>query len=171
MKIRKIRPLHERIRGRPIAAGGVKPHVVALARELAAAAPDEQVLVERQGLPASLVSSLADAMEMSRVRVFEIMDLPRASMEKKISGQEALSGVANLRTLNLLSLLAKARDIVADSLAPEAKNFDVAGWLGRWIETPQPALGGKMPSQFLDTEFGARMVERTLGALRSDVYL
>jgi putative toxin-antitoxin system antitoxin component (TIGR02293 family) len=167
----KVRPLHERILVKRMAAGGVKPHVVELARELAAAAPEEQVLVERQGLPASLVSNLAEAMEMSRVRVFEIMDLPRASMEKKISGQEALSGIANLRTLNLLSLLAKAGDIVEDSTAPEAKNFDVAGWLGRWIETPQPALGGKKPSQLLDTAFGTRLVERTLGALRSDVYL
>jgi putative toxin-antitoxin system antitoxin component (TIGR02293 family) len=169
--IMKVRPLYERIRVRRMLAGSAKPHVVAIARELAAAAPDEQVLVEREGLPASLVSNLAEAMDMPRVRFLEIMALPRASMEKKIAGRDNLSGIANVRTLNLLSLLAKARDIVEDSVASEAKDFDVAGWLGRWIETPQPALGGKRPSDLLDTEVGARMVERTLGALRSDTYL
>ena len=131
----------------------------------------DQVELERKGLPALVVAGLAQAMAVPRVRIFEMMNLPRATMEKKISGGEVLTGVANRRALNFLRLLAHAREILNDSTAAEAERFDVARWLGRWIETPQPALGGKKPADLLDTEIGASMVDRTLGAARSGAYL
>jgi uncharacterized protein (DUF2384 family) len=82
-----------------------------------------------------------------------------------------LSGLSNRRTLNVLRLLGHAAEIVNDSTSPKAKGFDVAHWLGRWLEVPQPALGGRLPAELLDTEAGVRMVERALGALRSGAYL
>jgi putative toxin-antitoxin system antitoxin component (TIGR02293 family) len=129
------------------------------------------VALEREGLPAVVVAGLAEAMAVPRVRMFKMMDLPRATMEKKISDNELLTGVANRRALNLLRLLAHAREIVNDSTSAAAGRFDVARWLGRWIETPQPALGGKKPADLLDTEVGASMVDRALGAMRSGAYL
>ena len=94
-----------------------------------------------------------------------------ATIEKKVARGEVLTGVANRRALNLLRLLAHARQILKDSTSAEAERFDVARWLGRWIKTPQPALGGKRPADLLDTEIGASMVDRTLGAVRSGAYL
>ena len=131
----------------------------------------DQIALEREGLPAIVVASLAQAMAVSRVRMFEMMNVPRATMEKKIAGGEVLTGVANRCALNLLRLLAHAREILHDSTSAEAGRFDAARWLGRWIETPQPALGGKKPADLLDTEVGASMVDRTLGAMRSGAYL
>jgi len=142
-----------------------------LATEMTLAEPMDQVELEREGLPAGVVASLAQVMAVPRVRIFEMMDLPRATMEKKISDDEVLTGVANRRALNLLRLLAHAREILKDSTSAAADRFDVARWLGRWIETPQPALGGKKPAELLDTEIGASMVDRTLGAMRSGAYL
>jgi len=113
----------------------------------------------------------AAPMALPRLRIFEMMALPRATMEKKIAENDVLSGVANRRALTLLRLLAHAREILQDSTSAEAERLDVARWLGRWIETPQPALGGKKPSELLDTESGAGMVDRTLGAIRSGAYL
>jgi putative toxin-antitoxin system antitoxin component (TIGR02293 family) len=141
------------------------------ATEMTLAEPMDQVELEREGLPAGVVAGIAQAMAVPRVRIFEVMDLPRATMEKKISEDEVLTGVANRRALNLLRLLAHAREILKDSTSPAADRFDVARWLGRWIETPQPALGGKKPAELLDTEIGASMVDRTLGAMRSGAYL
>jgi putative toxin-antitoxin system antitoxin component (TIGR02293 family) len=129
------------------------------------------VALEREGLPAVVVAGLAEAMAVPRVRMFKMMGLPRATMEKKISDNELLTGVANRRALNLLRLLAHARDIASDSTAVPAAPFDVPRWLGRWIETPQPALGGQKPADLLDTEVGASMVDRALGAIRSGAYL
>lgn len=145
--------------------------LVNFATEMAVAEPMDQVELEREGLPAAVVADLARSMAVSRVRMFEMMNLPRATMEKKISDDEVLTGVANRRALNLLRLLAHASEILKDSTAAEAEGFDVARWLGRWIETPQPALGGKKPADLLDTETGAGMVDRTLGAMRSGAYL
>jgi putative toxin-antitoxin system antitoxin component (TIGR02293 family) len=145
--------------------------LVDFATEMSRAEPMDQVELEREGLPAAVVADLARLMALPRMRIFEMMNLPRATMEKKISDNDVLTGVANRRALNLLRLLAHAREILKDSTSAEAERFDVARWLGRWIETPQPALGGKKPADLLDTETGASMVDRTLGAVRSGVYL
>jgi putative toxin-antitoxin system antitoxin component (TIGR02293 family) len=145
--------------------------VADLADRLALAEPMALVAAEREGVPAGVVAGLARAMAVPRVRMFKMMDLPRATMEKKIADNELLTGVANRRALNLLRLLAHARDILKDSTAPGAARFDAARWLGRWIETPQPALGGRKPAELLDTEVGASMVDRALGAMRSGAYL
>ena len=145
--------------------------LVNLATAMALAEPMDQVEFERDGLPAGVLAGLAQAMAVPRLRIFEMMALPRATMEKKIAENDVLSGVANRRALTLLRLLAHAREILQDSTSAEAERLDVARWLGRWIETPQPALGGKKPSELLDTESGAGMVDRTLGAIRSGAYL
>ena len=131
----------------------------------------DQVKLERKGLPAVVLADLALELAVPRRRMFEMMNISRATMEKKISKDHLLTGIANRRTMNLLHLLAHAREILKDSTSGEARNFDVARWLGRWIETSQPALGGKKPADLLDTETGARMVDRTLGAMRSGAYL
>jgi putative toxin-antitoxin system antitoxin component (TIGR02293 family) len=145
--------------------------VVEFATEMADADPMDQVALERECLPARVVAGLAEAMAVPRVRMFKMMALPRATMEKKISTDAVLKGAANIRALNLLRLLAHARDILSDSTAGAAEGFDVARWLGRWIETPQPALGGKKPAELLDTARGAAEVDRVLGAIRSGAYV
>jgi putative toxin-antitoxin system antitoxin component (TIGR02293 family) len=138
---------------------------------MALAAPMDQVELEREGLPAAVVADLAQLMAVPRMRIFEMMKVPRATIEKRIADAGVLTGVANSRVLNLLRLLAHAREILEDSTSAEAEGFDVARWLGRWIETPQPSLGGKKPADLLDTEAGVGLVDRTLGAMRSGVYL
>ena len=145
--------------------------LVDFATEVARAAPMDQVELEREGLPAAVVADLAQLMAVPRMRIFEMMKVPRATMEKRIADAGVLTGVANSRALNLLRLLAHAREILMDSTSAEAEGFDVARWLGRWIETPQPSLGGKKPADLLDTEAGVGLVDRTLGAMRSGVYL
>src|SRR5262249_48080347 len=104
------------------------------ATEMSAAHPMEQVALERERLPRRVVAGLAEAMAVPRVRLFKMMALPRATIENKISTDAVLTGVANIRALNLLRLLAHARDILKDSTAPDAEGFDVARWLGRWID-------------------------------------
>ena len=68
-------------------------------------------------------------------------------------------------------LLALAQAIVDNSTAPEAEGFDTAAWLDRWIQLPQPALGGRRPAELMDSVEGFRAVARTLGAIESGVFL
>ena len=68
-------------------------------------------------------------------------------------------------------LLAMAQKIVDNSTAHEAEGFDTAAWLDRWIQLPQPALGGRRPAELMDSAEGYRAVARALGAIESGVYL
>ena len=68
-------------------------------------------------------------------------------------------------------LVAMAQKIVDNSTAPEAEGFDTAAWLDRWIQLPQPALGGRRPIELMDTAPGYKAVARTLGAIESGVFL
>ena len=40
----------------------------------------------------------------------------------------------------------------------------------KWLETPQPGLGGETPLDFASTEVGAREVENLIGRLEHGVF-
>lgn len=66
-------------------------------------------------------------------------------------------------------LLDEARRILAESgTDPE---FDVDAWLCRWLERPNLAMGGQAPAALLNTDSGAKLVFRALGAMQSGAYL
>lgn len=74
-------------------------------------------------------------------------------------------------TVNIkASLLETVQDILQESTAPEAQNFDAEAWLDRWLERPQPSLGGLRPSDILDSPSGQSAVKRLLGAISSGAY-
>lgn len=66
-------------------------------------------------------------------------------------------------------LLDLAKAIVENSTAQEA-GFDPAAWLDRWLEIPQPSLGGRKPADLIDTPIGVQVVTRLLGAIESGAY-
>jgi putative toxin-antitoxin system antitoxin component (TIGR02293 family) len=138
---------------------------------IARATPVEVIELEREGVPGTLVKELSARIHVSRQRMYEIIGAPKATVERKASTNALVTGTAGQAALGVVRLLAQARGMLARSTAPEAKGFDVERWLGRWIETPQPALGGKKPADFLDTPTGQAIVERTLGAIESGAYL
>ena len=72
--------------------------------------------------------------------------------------------------LGLVRLLGITQDMVASSTADEARDFDAPKWLGRWLERPQPSLGGRKPADLLDTPTGVEIVARLLGAVESGAY-
>lgn len=46
----------------------------------------------------------------------------------------------------------------------------VRRWLGTWLSTPAPALGGHAPLTLLETADGRRLVGDLLGSLESGAY-
>jgi len=68
--------------------------------------------------------------------------------------------------------LAKVRDNIAATLARDnaPDDFDVHAWLQEWLRTPQPCLGGVLPSELLDSPSGIERVVRVLGSLMSNSY-
>lgn len=131
-------------------------------------APPMQILeTERRGVSARFLTDMARRMDVPFTHLAESVGIPKTTAVRKQEKNELIDGAA---AIALARLLAIANEIVEDSTVPEAKKFDTAKWLGQWIERPQPALGGRKPSELLDTPTGVAMVTKVLGAIRSGAY-
>lgn len=144
--------------------------VDAFVTRVAKATPMEIVEVERRGIDSIFLKDLSKHMDVPAVRIFDIVGIPKATAEKKVAARELIAGAGGQAALGLARLLAIAKGIVENSTAAEAKDFDVAKWLGHWIERPQPALGGRKPADLIGTPTGLDMVTRVLGAIESGAY-
>jgi putative toxin-antitoxin system antitoxin component (TIGR02293 family) len=138
--------------------------------DICAADPMRLIETERAGVAGAFVKDLARRMEIPAQRMFDILGVPKATAEKKVAAGELLSGSGGRAALGVARLLGMASAIVSNSTAPEARDFDAAKWLGRWLEAPQPALGGRKPAELIDTPTGFQVVARLLGAIESGAY-
>jgi putative toxin-antitoxin system antitoxin component (TIGR02293 family) len=139
-------------------------------RQVARATPLQLVEIERQGVLGSFIKDLSRRMEIPSSRIFTILGVPKATAEKKAAAGERVEGRGGQAAVGMVKLLGIAQEIVANSTASEAKTFDATKWLGRWIERPQPALGGRKPADLLDTPTGVELVARLLGSIESGAY-
>jgi len=133
---------------------------------------DPMLLIEteRRGVASVFVKDLSKRLGLSAQRMFEIVGVPKATVERRVAQGGLLSGSGGRAALGIAKLLGIASEIVQDSTAPEAQGFDTAKWLGQWLETPQPALGGRKPAELVETPTGLEVVTRLLGAIRSGAY-
>jgi putative toxin-antitoxin system antitoxin component (TIGR02293 family) len=134
------------------------------------ATPMELVEIERIGVGGRLLKDMAKKMAIPSSRFFNMIGVPKATAEKKASTNEVIAGAGGQAAIGMVRLLGIAQSIV-DSSTADVGDFDVAKWLGQWIERPQPALGGKKPAELLDTPTGIEIVSRVLGAVESGAYL
>lgn len=135
------------------------------------ATPVTRVEMERQGVAGTFITDLSKRMDLPSSRVFAMLRIPPATAARKLAAGAVVDGRAGLAAIGMIKLLGIAQDIVQDSTAAEAKGFDTVKWLGQWIERPQAALGGRKPSEYLDTPTGVEIVAQLLGAMRSGAYL
>lgn len=134
------------------------------------ATPMQIVTIERNGVVGTLIKDLSQKMKISSKRMFTILGVPKATAEKKAASGEKLTGSGGQAAIGMVKLLGIAKEIVSNSTAAEAKDFDTAKWLGEWIERPQPSLGGRKPTDMLDTPTGVEIVARLLGSIASGSY-
>lgn len=145
--------------------------VDAYLKQVHEATPVQMVEMERLGVAGRFITDLSKRMELPSSRVFAMLRIPPATAARKAAAGAVVDGRAGLAAIGMIKLLGIAQDIVEDSTAAEAQDFDTVKWLGQWIERPQPALGGKKPADYLDTPSGVEMVAQLLGAMRSGAYL
>jgi putative toxin-antitoxin system antitoxin component (TIGR02293 family) len=134
------------------------------------ATPFELVDLERRGVESRILKDLSKRLEIPQMHIFEMLGVPKATAEKKVAAGAVISGSGGQAAIGMAKLIAKAQEIVANSTSEDARHFDAAKWLGRWLESPQPALGGRRPSELLDTPTGLDVVLKLLGALESGAY-
>jgi uncharacterized protein (DUF2384 family) len=130
----------------------------------------EVIEIERAGVPAQTFLRTTEKLKLPSSRVFQIFNIPKSTAAHKIKMGTRFEGTEALAALRLEKLLALAEAITSNSLHPDAKKFDSGKWLGEWIESPQPALGGIKPSEMLDTEAGGQRVYQVLAAIESGSY-
>jgi putative toxin-antitoxin system antitoxin component (TIGR02293 family) len=147
-----------------------KKGVDAYVQEVGSATPMEIVEIERHGVQGVFLKDLSKRMSLPTTRIFAILGVPKATAEKKAASGEFVTGAGGQAAVGMIKLLGIARDIVDNSTAGDARNFDSAKWLGKWIERPQPALGGRKPADLIDTPTGVEVVARLLGSIESGAY-
>jgi putative toxin-antitoxin system antitoxin component (TIGR02293 family) len=130
----------------------------------------ERVEIERHGVSGAFIKEFSRKLGVPAIRVFKILGVPRATAAKKAAAGQLVKGSGGQAAVGMIRLLGIAEEIVANSTAENARDFDAAKWLGIWIERPQPALGGRKPADLLDTPTGVEVVARLLGSLESGAY-
>ena len=65
-------------------------------------------------------------------------------------------------------LARRVQIIVEESGNPEG--FDALRWTEAFLARPMPALGGKTPNEFMETEEGQALIENLLSRMQSGGY-
>lgn len=128
----------------------------------------ERVELVRDGVPAELLTYLAEALGISREKLYQMIGLPRSTGDRKVREGHRLDADQGERVLGLARLVGQVERMVAES--GDSEDFDAAGWLAAWLDDPVPALGGRRPGELLDTAEGRALVSRLLMQMQSGAY-
>ena len=128
----------------------------------------ERIRVVREGVPATVLTTLADDMQITREQVYVWAGIPRATANRKIRQSATLSQDESERALAIARLIGQVEQIVAESGTPEG--FNPATWTAAWLAQPAPALGGTSPGEFMDTADGRALVSGLISQMQSGAY-
>lgn len=121
-----------------------------------------------QGVPAQdFVTTIRD-LGLTQDRTFKILGFPRSSMKKKIAAHSPLKRDEGTLVIGLRRLIGQVEVMVAESGDP--KDFSAAKWIAGWMETPNPALAGKCPADYMHLPEGQEMLSQLLSQMQSGAY-
>lgn len=130
--------------------------------------PMVRIDMVKQGLPAKVPGEIAARMGITKDKMYNILGLPRATVERKVREDRALSPDESGRVLGVSRLVGQAQRMVEESGNPDG--FDAGAWVASWIERPVPALGGRKPAELMDTAEGQALVATVLSRAQSGAY-
>ncbi|MFC0696206.1 type II RES/Xre toxin-antitoxin system antitoxin [Paraburkholderia humisilvae] len=130
--------------------------------------PLERIDLIKEGVDATTLVSLASSLHTSKDQLFKRLGLPRATVDRKARNNENLSQDQSERVIGLMKLIGQVRTVVEQSGDPT--HFDAAQWVGRWIEKPNHALGGRVPAELMDTVEGQELVAGLIAKMQSGAY-
>lgn len=130
--------------------------------------PEQRIEILRTGFPASIVTELANSMRWSREHTLEVVRVKRSTAMRKIKMQARLATDESERILSVIDLIEQVQRMVERSGNPNG--FDAAAWVAQWLESVNPALGGKRPADYLDTNEGIGIIRRLLAQMESGAY-
>lgn len=128
----------------------------------------ERIQLVRQGIPARWSGQVSKHMAMPKERFYRTIGVSKATMTRKIDRDQRLSLGEGERVVGVALLLGQVEAMVAQS--GDAQGFDAAAWMARWMDRPQPALGGQRPGDLVDTADGRALVSDLLARMQSGAY-
>lgn len=131
-------------------------------------APAERIALVKQGIPAGDVVKIAKSIGRPKERLMKVLGLPRATVDRKARAKQRLSVEHGERLLGFSKLLGQVQVMVEQSGNPTG--FEPAKWVADWLDEPLPALGGRCPAEYLDTNEGQQLVSSLLAKMQSGAY-
>lgn len=128
----------------------------------------ERVELIKVGVPSAILTRLSSALNRPVKYVVRTIGMAPTSASRKLQRQTPLAPDESERALGVAKLIGQVETIVQQSGDPGG--FDPGRWVAEWIETPQPALGGRRPDELLDTAEGQGMVSDLLARMQSGAY-
>jgi putative toxin-antitoxin system antitoxin component (TIGR02293 family) len=120
-----------------------------------------------EGVPTFTVVLISKAFSQPAPQVLDMIGLAETTYRRKSEAGESLPEVAGHRTVALMRVVAKLRQLLAESGDPQrVKDFDLENWVSDWIKEPLPELGGATPAALLRNPEGQRVVENLLERMR-----
>ena len=113
-----------------------------------------QISEIRKGAPASNLVGAAEALQLPRERVYELVGLSASTAKRKLAKDEMLDPLMTERLTRLGAIERLAEDTFGDVLLAS-----------EWLQTLNLGLGNVTPLSMLDTEIGCREVSRVLHAI------
>ena len=130
--------------------------------------PLERIELVKAGVPAQVALAVANAMGISKDKLFQTLGLPRATIDRKLREGKALSSDESSRVLGMARLVGQAQAMIEESGDPTG--FNAAEWVAQWLARPVGALGGRKPGELMDTAEGQALVSNLLNRAVSGAY-
>lgn len=152
----------------PVRRGSaIDPAMTSHARLYRASRAERFALID-QGVAAGVLSETIRVLGLPQDRTFKILGLPRSTMLKKIAAGQALDRTEGSLVVGLQRLIGQVETMVAES--GDSTHFNAAKWLAGWMESPNPALGGRCPADYMRLPEGQEMLSQLLSQTQSGAY-
>ncbi len=111
-----------------------------------------------QGLPAEAAYRVVESGLLEADELFQLV-IPRRTFERRRDEKQALTVAESDRLVRVVRVIVRAVEALGD--AAKAR---------KWLRISNRSLRGSRPLSLLETDIGARMVERALGRIEHGVY-
>jgi putative toxin-antitoxin system antitoxin component (TIGR02293 family) len=140
-------------------------------RELYQTTPVDRIDLIRSGVSAADFKTFVSSLDIQQEKVFTMLDIATATVNRKASRKESLSREDSEKILGMAKLIGQVEAMLEESGDPALmQDFDAARWLTHWMEEPIPALGGASPADYMDTIEGQEMISRLLATMQTGAY-
>jgi putative toxin-antitoxin system antitoxin component (TIGR02293 family) len=112
----------------------------------------------RRGLPFASLERVMERFGFSREEMSLTLSLPPRTLARRKQERRLHSDESD-RLFRLVRIASQAAEVLGGDQKAS-----------RWLHSPNRALGGKPPLEFLDTDLGSRQVEEVLGRIEHGVY-